>query len=90
MRTALGLLVAVSLVASACSRNAQRMSYDDATLFSEVVDLLPGSCASAAPKNARQLANHFSANAFHLAFMRQGTIPAGYFPDALLSELQRP
>jgi uncharacterized protein (DUF885 family) len=109
-----------------------RMSYDQATtLFSEVVDFLPGSCTGSAAKNAQKrescasaeraifryskwptqaityrigkdqifglreeasklLGSRFSAKAFHLAFMRQGTIPAGYFHDALLSELQRP
>ena len=39
---------------------------------------------------SKLLGSRFSAKAFHLAFMRQGTIPAGYFHDALLSELQRP
>ena len=109
-----------------------RMSYDQATtLFSEVVDFLPGSCTGSAAKSAQKrescasaeraifryskwptqaityrlgkdqifglreeasklLGSRFSAKAFHLAFMRQGTIPAGYFHDALLSELQRP
>jgi uncharacterized protein (DUF885 family) len=109
-----------------------RMSYDQATtLFSEVVDFLPGSCTGSAAKSAQKrescasaeraifryskwptqaityrlgkdqifglreeasklLGSRFSAKAFHLAFMRQGTIPAGYFHDALLSELQHP
>ena len=38
----------------------------------------------------KALASRFSLKTFHLAFMRQGTIPAGYFHDALLSELTRP
>jgi uncharacterized protein (DUF885 family) len=109
-----------------------RMSYADATtLFSEVVDFLPGSCAETSGKSAakrescasaeraifryskwptqaityrlgkdqiygmreeagKMLGAGFSLKAFHLAFMRQGTIPAGYFHDALLSELRKP
>ena len=109
-----------------------RMSYNEATtLFSEVVDFLPGSCSGSAPKSAQKrescasaeraifryskwptqaityrlgkdqifamreeagklLGSRFSTKAFHLAFMSQGTIPAGYFHDALMSELQRP
>ena len=39
---------------------------------------------------SKLLGSRFSAKTFHLAFMRQGTIPVGYFHDALLSELQRP
>ena len=108
-----------------------RMKYDDAvTLFSEVVDFLPGSCAAGAKKSdakrascesaeraifryskwptqaityrlgkdqiyalreeaAKALGNKFSAKAFHLAFMRQGTIPAGYFHDQLLADLKK-
>jgi uncharacterized protein (DUF885 family) len=108
-----------------------RMSYDEATtLFSEVVDFLPGSCSGPASRNAakvescaaaeraifryskwptqaityrlgkdqifglreeaaRLLGTRFSPKAFHLAFMKQGTIPAGYFHDALLSDLQQ-
>ena len=31
----------------------------------------------------------FSATAFHLAFIRQGTIPPGYFRDVLLAELSK-
>lgn len=107
-----------------------RMSFDEAvTLFSEVVDFLPGSCANAAalasavkrascnaaraavtrysrwPTQAityrlgkeqilalRQeaqdmLGPKFSAQRFHLEFMRQGTIPAAYFGTQLLHTL---
>ncbi len=115
-----------------------RLTYDAAaTLFSEIVDFLPGSCAAfapsraAAPKQAtsdvkrascdaaeraifryskwptqaityrlgkaeiyalreeaqKKLGADYSAKAFHLAFIRQGTIPSGYFRAALLSEL---
>lgn len=110
--------------------HTNRIGYDEATtLFSEVVDFLPGSCdtagrATSAAKRAscetaeraifryskwptqaityrlgrdqiyalreeaaRQLAAKFSAKAFHLAFIRQGTIPSGYFRNALLKEL---
>jgi uncharacterized protein (DUF885 family) len=108
-----------------------RMKYDDAvTLFSEVVDFLPGTCAAGAKKSdakrascesaeraifryskwptqaityrlgkdqiyalredaAKALGDKFSAKAFHLAFMRQGTIPAGYFHDQLLADLKK-
>ena len=108
-----------------------RMKYDDAvTLFSEVVDFLPGSCDAAAKKSdakrascesaeraifryskwptqaityrigkdqilsareeaAKALGDKFSAKAFHLAFMRQGTIPVGYFHDQLLADLKK-
>ncbi len=108
-----------------------RLSYDDATtLFSEVVDFLPGSCAAAAKmsdakrascesaeraifryskwptqaityrlgkdqiyalreESATRLGNGFSPKTFHLLFIRQGTIPPGYFRDALLGELQQ-
>jgi uncharacterized protein (DUF885 family) len=107
-----------------------RMSYDDAvTLFSEIVDFLPGSCASAEKKSdakrascdsaeraifryskwptqaityrlgkdqiyalreaaAKQLGSKFSAKTFHLAFIRQGTIPSGYFGKTLLEQLK--
>ncbi len=106
-----------------------RVSYDDATtMFSEVVDFLPGSCAAPklpAVKRAsceaaeraifryskwptqaityrlgkaqiyelrdearKRLGDKFSAKDFHLAFIRQGTIPSGYFKDALLAELK--
>jgi uncharacterized protein (DUF885 family) len=37
---------------------------------------------------ARRLGPRFSLKAFHLAFIRQGTIPAGYFRDELLKDLQ--
>lgn len=105
-----------------------RLSYDEATtMFSEVVDFLPGSCQAAKPAEvkrascasaeraifryskwptqaityrlgkaqiyalredaAKALGANFSAKAFHLAFIRQGTIPSGYFREQLLSEL---
>jgi uncharacterized protein (DUF885 family) len=38
---------------------------------------------------ARQLGDKFSPKEFHLLFMRQGTIPSGYFRDELLRELQK-
>jgi uncharacterized protein (DUF885 family) len=108
-----------------------KLSFDDAvTLFSEVVDFLPGSCQDAAAlkldakqascKNARGavtrysrwptqaityrlgkeqilqlrkraaqvLGPRFSAKRFHVEFMKQGTIPAGYFGDELLRSLR--
>jgi uncharacterized protein (DUF885 family) len=108
-----------------------RMSFEDAvTLFSQVVDFLPGSCQATAGlkseakqascqgargavtrysrwptqaityrlgkeqilalrKRAQQsLGAHFSPQRFHLEFMKQGTIPAGYFGDELLRELR--
>jgi uncharacterized protein (DUF885 family) len=112
-----------------------RMTYDEATsLFSEIVDFLPGSCTVAASAGkraltavkrascdaaeraifryskwptqaityrlgkaqiyalrdeaAKALGPKYSATAFHLAFIRQGTIPPGYFKDALLAELR--
>lgn len=37
---------------------------------------------------AKILGDRFSPKAFHLLFMRQGTIPAGYFRDELLSEIR--
>ena len=37
---------------------------------------------------AKLLGDHFSAKEFHLLFMRQGTIPAGYFHDELLREIR--
>jgi uncharacterized protein (DUF885 family) len=37
---------------------------------------------------AKLLGDRFSAKTFHLHFMRQGTIPAGYFRDELLRELR--
>ena len=105
-----------------------RLAYDAATsLFSEIVDFLPGSCQAAKlpdvkrascdaaeraifryskwPTQAityrlgkaqiyalredaqKQLGANYSAKAFHLAFIRQGTIPSGYFTAALLAEL---
>jgi uncharacterized protein (DUF885 family) len=108
-----------------------RMTFEEAvTLFSEVVDFLPGSCESGAalkldakqasckaargaitryarwPTQAityrlgreqilalRTRARHelgaaFSPKRFHLAFMKQGTIPAGYFGEELLRGLR--
>jgi uncharacterized protein (DUF885 family) len=108
-----------------------RISFEDAvTLFSEVVDFLPGSCQDAAAlkldakqasckaaraaitryarwptqaityrlgkeqilalrKRAQQaLGARFSAKRFHLEFMKQGTIPAGYFGEELLRRLR--
>jgi uncharacterized protein (DUF885 family) len=38
---------------------------------------------------AKQLGDKFSPKEFHLLFMRQGTIPAGYFREELLRELQK-
>jgi uncharacterized protein (DUF885 family) len=108
-----------------------RLTYDAATtMFSEIVDFLPGACdgskladakraSCAAAERAifryskwptqaityrlgkaeiyalrdeaqKQLGADFSAKAFHLAFIRQGTIPAGYFKSALLAELAPP
>jgi len=108
-----------------------RMKYDEAvTLFSEVVDFLPGSCADGTKKSdakrascesadraifryskwptqaityrlgkdqiyalreeaAKALGDKFSAKTFHLAFMKQGTIPVGYFHDQLLADLKK-
>ncbi|HTG16824.1 MAG TPA: DUF885 domain-containing protein [Blastocatellia bacterium] len=37
---------------------------------------------------SRLLGDRFSAKSFHLLFMKQGTIPAGYFRDELLRELR--
>ena len=108
-----------------------RMQFEEAvTLFSEVVDFLPGSCQdpkvlqgiekrtscdaarravtrySRWPTQAityilgkdqilalrqraqQELGDHYSAQRFHLEFMRQGTIPAGYFGDELLQALK--
>jgi uncharacterized protein (DUF885 family) len=108
-----------------------RLSFEDAvTLFSQVVDFLPGSCQDAAAvkseakqascqgaraavtrysrwptqaityrlgkeqilalrKRAQQiLGARYSPQRFHLEFMKQGTIPAGYFGDELLRELR--
>jgi uncharacterized protein (DUF885 family) len=108
-----------------------RMKYDEAvTLFSEIVDFLPGACAPEAKKSeakrascesaeraifryskwptqaityrlgkdqiyalreeaAKALGDKFSAKTFHLAFMKQGTIPVGYFHDQLLADLKK-
>ncbi len=108
-----------------------KLSYDDAvTLFSEVVDFLPGSCAASAAKSdakrascgsaeraifryskwptqaityrlgkdqiyalreeaSKLLGEAYSAKTFHLEFIRQGTIPSGYFHDALLGALKK-
>jgi uncharacterized protein (DUF885 family) len=38
---------------------------------------------------SKQLGDKFSPKEFHLLFMRQGTIPAGYFRDELLKEIQK-
>ncbi|HXU35976.1 MAG TPA: DUF885 domain-containing protein [Blastocatellia bacterium] len=38
---------------------------------------------------ARVLGDRFSAKAFHLLFIKQGTIPAGYFREELLSEIRQ-
>jgi uncharacterized protein (DUF885 family) len=108
-----------------------RLPFDDAvTLFSEVVDFLPGSCQDAGAlkldakaasckeargavaryarwptqaityrlgkdqilalrKRAQQaLGAHFSEKTFHLEFMKQGTVPAGYFGEELLRTLR--
>jgi uncharacterized protein (DUF885 family) len=109
-----------------------KIGYDDAaTLYSEIVDFLPGSCAAAALKSdakrascdsaeraifryskwptqaityrlgkdqiyalrdaaSKRLGATFSQKAFHLQFIRQGTIPSGYFHDELLNSLTQP
>jgi uncharacterized protein (DUF885 family) len=110
-----------------------RLSFEDAvTLYSEVVDFLPGSCrelkdqADAQKRSSCQNARtavtryarwptqaityrlgkeqilslrhraqrlfgpEFSEQRFHLEFMKQGTIPTGYFAEELLRELGRP
>ena len=108
-----------------------RMTYDEAaTLFSEVVDFLPGSCAATSRKSdakrascdsaeraifryskwptqaityrlgkdqiyamrqeaASLLGDKFSPKTFHLLFIRQGTIPSGYFRESLLKQVQQ-
>jgi uncharacterized protein (DUF885 family) len=108
-----------------------RLKYDEAvTLFSEVVDFLPGSCATGAKKSdakrascesaeraifryskwptqaityrlgkdqiyalreeaAKALGDKYAEKTFHLAFIKQGTIPVGYFREQLLSELKK-
>jgi uncharacterized protein (DUF885 family) len=38
---------------------------------------------------AKALGGQFSAKAFHLRFMQEGTIPAGYFRESLLADLAR-
>ncbi len=38
---------------------------------------------------AKLLGDKFSPKEFHLLFMRQGTIPAGYFREELLREIQK-
>jgi uncharacterized protein (DUF885 family) len=38
---------------------------------------------------SKQMGDKFSPKEFHLLFMRQGTIPSGYFRDELLRELQK-
>ena len=38
---------------------------------------------------ARALGEKFSAKTFHVQFMRQGTIPAGYFREELLRQLKQ-
>jgi uncharacterized protein (DUF885 family) len=38
---------------------------------------------------AKILGDRFSAKAFHLRFMQEGTIPAGYFRESLLEDLTR-
>jgi uncharacterized protein (DUF885 family) len=108
-----------------------KLGFDDAvTLFSEVVDFLPGSCRDAKVlrqpakrascdsaqaavnrysrwptqaityrigkdqilalrERARQeLGDKFSEQRFHLEFMKQGTIAAGYFGDELMGVLK--
>jgi uncharacterized protein (DUF885 family) len=37
---------------------------------------------------SKLLGDRFSAKTFHLLFIRQGTVPAGYFRDELLRELR--
>ena len=107
-----------------------RLSYADAvTLFSEVVDFLPGKCSDPNKSDAKRascesaeraifryskwptqaityrlgkdqifalraeasklLGDKFSPKEFHLLFMRQGTIPSGYFREELLRALQK-
>jgi uncharacterized protein (DUF885 family) len=108
-----------------------KLGFDDAvTLFSEVVDFMPGSCSDAKllkqaakrtscsgaqsavnrysrwptqaityrigkdqivalRERARQeLGDKFSEQRFHLEFMKQGTIAAGYFGDELVGVLK--
>jgi uncharacterized protein (DUF885 family) len=108
----------------------EHLAYDDAvTMYSEIVDFLPGSCDTSGrstseakrascesaeraifryskwptqaityrlgndqilalrKETASRLGARFSLGSFHLAFIRQGTIPSGYFKDALVNEL---
>ena len=108
-----------------------KLGFDDAvTLFSEVVDFMPGSCSDAkglkqAAKRAscssaqaavnrysrwptqaityrigkdqivalrsrarQELGDKFSEQRFHLEFMKQGTIAAGYFGDEVIGVLK--
>ena len=108
-----------------------KLGFDDAvTLFSEVVDFMPGSCSDAKalrlpPKRSscksaeaavnrysrwptqaityrigkdqivalrtrarQELGDKFSEQRFHLEFMKQGTIAAGYFGDELIGALK--
>jgi uncharacterized protein (DUF885 family) len=108
-----------------------RMQFEEAiTLFSEVVDFLPGSCQDARAlkldakrascdaarravtrysrwptqaitykmgkdqivalrqRASQELGERYSPQRFHLEFMKQGTIPAGYFGDELLLTLK--
>lgn len=110
-----------------------RLSFEDAvTLYTEVVDFLPGSCRdpkalalpakAASCKTARAAVTRyarwptqaityrlgkeqilslrrraqrlfgpgFSEQRFHLEFMKQGTIPSGYFAEELLRALGEP
>jgi uncharacterized protein (DUF885 family) len=108
-----------------------RLGFEDAvSLFSQVVDFLPGPCPDPAPAGSeakqasckaargavnryarwptqaityrlgkeqilelrqraqRALGARYSARRFHLEFMKQGTIPAGYFGEELLRALR--
>jgi uncharacterized protein (DUF885 family) len=108
-----------------------KLGYDDAvTLFSEVVDFMPGSCSDAKamkepakrascdsaqaavnrysrwPTQAityrigkdqilalraraqKELGDKYSEQRFHLEFMKQGTIAAGYFGDEVIAALK--
>ncbi|HTM04652.1 MAG TPA: DUF885 family protein, partial [Vicinamibacterales bacterium] len=38
----------------------------------------------------KKLGSKFDLKQFHLLFMRQGTIPSGYFHDVLLQQLEEP
>lgn len=108
-----------------------RITYDQAvTLFSEIVDFLPGECGgSTAQSEAKRAScadaeraifryskwptqaityrlgkdqiyalredaanltgNTLPAKTFHLLFIRQGTIPVGYFRDSLLRQIRQ-